>query len=340
MSPLPRSSRTILIALALALVAAAAPGCSATEELSQDSVTEEYGIADDMSNAAPAPGDGIAVQDATLESSAESRQPVDADRMVIRNKTLRLEVESTPDTVERIRALVKTHGGTIQDLQVATDTDEWLYRYDEYGSTTVDGAALRGWVTVRVPSTSFEAFVNGTMELGEVRFQAEDSEDVTQQHVDLTARLANLRAEEERLRTFFDAATDVEDMLAIETELNRVRQEVESLDAQVKYLERQAAMATVTIELTEPRPVVRPTGDDWGFRDAITNGFRAAADVLTFLIALIIGTAPLWITGIVVFLVVRAILRARRKKRAALITTQAAPQYVPQVPEAPDETQV
>ncbi|MHB1136429.1 MAG: DUF4349 domain-containing protein [Coriobacteriia bacterium] len=336
MHTLPRSVRIIMIALALVLVAMTAIGCAIRGESSNDTAAEEYGMTGGVSPAAPVPSDGVA-DEAVGRDSAQNALAPDADRMVIRNKTLRMEVESTPEAVERIRALVKTHGGTIQDLQVATDTDEWLYRYDEYGSAAVDGAALRGWVTVRVPAASFEAFVDGTMGLGEVRFQAEDSEDVTQQHVDLTARLANLRAEEERLRTFFDAAKDVKDMLAIETELNRVRQEIESLDAQVKYLERQAAMATITVELTEPRPVVRPSGDDWGFRDAITNGFRAAADVITFIIAVVIGTAPLWITAIIVLLVVRLVLRARRKKQLA--AAHAAQHAVTQTPDTPADTQ-
>jgi len=329
MSKLPRWFRVSLVAIVAAAVALTALGCSAANESSQDMAVTDSAPA--VGSVAPAPEDMYAEESARGDG-AESVKVADADRMVIRTKTLRLEVQSTTDTLEDIRGLIKTHGGTIQDLQVATDTDEWLYRYDEYGAATSDGAALRGWVTVRVPAASFEPFVDDVIGLGEVRFQAEDSEDVTQQHVDLSARLANLKAEEERLRTFFDSAKDVKDMLAIETELNRVRQEIESLDAQVTYLERQAAMATITIELTEPQPVVRPSGEDWGFRDAVTNGFRAAAGVLTFLIAAIIGSAPLWITGIIAFLVVRAILKARARKRvnthnpAPYAVAQPAPQ--------------
>jgi len=338
MATLPRTSRTVLIALTLTLVAMTAVGCAARSESGNDTAIEEYGVGGAVGTpAAPLPSDGVAAESAARDS-AQGVKSSDTDRMVIRNKTLRLEVESTPDAVERIRSLVKTHSGTIQDMQVATDTDEWLYRHDEYGYATGDGAALRGWVTVRVPADAFEAFVDQAIALGEVRFQAEDTEDVTQQHVDLSARLANLRAEEERLRTFFDAAKDVKDMLAIESELNRVRQEIESLDAQVKFLERQAAMATVTIELTEPRPVVRPAGEDWGFGDAITSGFRGAADVLSFLIAAAIGTAPLWILAIIALLIVRAILKARQKKyrAAAAQAPQATPQ---QSPDAPTDTQ-
>lgn len=264
-----------------------------------------------------------------MQDSAEGQSPVQpapdsagtdptasADRLIIRTQTMRLEVKSTPDAVDEIRDMATQYSAVITDLQVATETDDWLYRYDEYGYAVGDGAALRGWVTVRVPADQLDAFIEDARDLGTVKFQSEGTEDVTQQHIDLSARLENLRAEEQRLRSFFDAANNVQEMLAVEVELNRIRGEIESLDAQVKYLERQAAMATVTIELTEERAVVRPDGEDWGFKDAITDGFRGAANVLTFAIAFIIATAPLWLLGLIVFFVVRLIMRRRRAKHA------------------------
>lgn len=234
----------------------------------------------------------------------------DAERLIIRTKTLRLEVEKTGDAVEEIRDLTRTHSGTISDLEVATDSEEWIHRNTE----NADGAALRGWVTVRVPSDDYEDFVAAVADLGVVKFQSEATSDVTQEHVDLSARLENLRAQEVRLREFFEAATDVEDMLAIEKELGRVRGDIESLDAQVTYLERQAAMATVTIELTEPRAVVRPGGESWGFVDAITTGVRGAAQLLTGLLTALIASAPLLVLGAAVFLVIRAVRRRRRRR--------------------------
>ncbi|MCG6568434.1 DUF4349 domain-containing protein [Tessaracoccus sp. ZS01] len=239
------------------------------------------------------------------------------DRLIIRSKVLRLEVESTPDAVTKIRDLARSHEGTVTDMQVATDTDEWLYRYGEDGAPAGDGSALRGWVTTRVPAETYEDFLAEVAALGVVKFQSEATSDVTQEHVDLSARLDNLRAQEVRLREFFDAAKDVKDMLAIETELSRVRGEIESLDAQVTYLERQAAMATVTIELVEPRAVVSPGGESWGFGEAITDGIRGAAGLLTGLLTLLIATAPVWLVALVLFFPLRAYLRRRAGRRAA-----------------------
>lgn len=232
------------------------------------------------------------------------------DRLIIRTKTMRLEVEKTPDAVEQIRELTRSHSGTVSDMQVATDSEEWIQRPGE----NADGAALRGWVTVRIPSDRYEDFIAASVKLGAVKFQSEATSDVTQEHVDLSARLENLRAQELRLREFFEAAKDVDDMLAVEKELGRIRGEVESLDAQVTYLERQAAMATVTIELTEPRAVVRPGGETWGFVDAITTGIRAAAQLVTGLITFLIATSPLWIVGIALYFPIRKFLRGRRAR--------------------------
>ncbi|MBN1193280.1 MAG: DUF4349 domain-containing protein [Coriobacteriia bacterium] len=325
--------RLSALVLAVLLTAGAVAGCTTAEEATVDEVSRSVG-GSDMAATSPEAVTGEYAEDQSLEAAPASEgTAVETDRMIIRTQTLRLEVESTPDTVEALRELADTHTAVITDLQVATDTGDWLYRYDEYGYAVGDGAALRGWMTVRVPAESLDAFVDATMALGTVKYQAEDTEDVTQEHVDLNARLDNLRAEEVHLRSFFDAASDVQDMLAIEAELNRVRQEIESMDAQVKYLERQAAMATVTIELVEEQEVVRPEGEDWGFKEAITSGFRGAANVLTFAIAFLIATAPLWIFGLVVFFVVRAILMNRRKKRAASVDTfTAAPAEDPTGP--------
>lgn len=329
----PRSNaRWWHIALAVALVLTMVAGCDTSGESEDSAADSDYSRG--VSTGAP---DGYGYDGAVpvADEAQESAGVANGDRLVILTQTLRLEVDDTADSIAAIRALVTKHDGIISDLQVATDTEDELYRYDEYGYQTGSGAALRGWVTVRVPADGFDAFVAAVSDLGTIRYQSEGSQDVTQEHVDLSARLANLRAEEARLREFFDAATDVEDMLAIEVELSRVRGEIESLDAQVKYLERQAAMATITIELVEPKPVVRPEGESWGFVDAITDGVRGAADLMAFAISFIIATAPIWIVALIALLVTRILLRRRKTHHAETPGTTGQPTGVPIVLQDP-----
>lgn len=315
------ATRAAAIAVALALVVALA-GCGAVSEYKQ--VARDAGVATSpqVGGAPEMSGDGVVSNEAYAPSVEGAPAPAgdvakgvaESDRLIVRNKTLRLEVPAVADAVTSIRGIAKKYEGIITNMQVASDTEGPIYRYE--GSPS-DGAALRGWVTVRVPVDKFDAFANDVSAIGTVKYQAESSDDVTQQHVDMKARLDNLRAEEKRLRDFFDKAKNVNEMLAVEQELARVRGEIESLDAQVQYLERQAAMATVTIDLSEPQDLIRPEGETWGFGDAITTGFRGAAVAIKILIVAVIALAPYVAIGIALFYLIRGLVRRRRARKAA-----------------------
>ncbi len=333
----PGAVRLIAVVASLALILGAA-GCGAIDSLtgtraetssSDPSMGAPYLYGDSAKDGggavagAPYADEGVAAQNAVGDVATNV---TDADRLVIRNKALRIEVKKVAEALDQVKAAAKAHDGIITNMQVASDNGSPIFRYADSGVPS-DGAPLLGYVTVRVPADAFAAFVDEVSKIGTVRFQAESSDDVTQQHVDLKARLENLRAQEKRLREFFDAAKNVTEMLAIESELARVRGDIESLDAQVKYLERQAAMATVTIDLSEPQAIVRPDGEDWGFGDAITTGFRGAAGAIQLLIVLTITLSPYALIVAALFFVVRAIIRARRKRVAgsALSATTEEP---------------
>lgn len=319
---LTQCTRPLTLVVAAVLVAGLVAGCAqkAEQSTTNDAIRGVAPASPETAVGSAKSGELAADSAAPQTSGAESATSAATsgqDRMIVRSQTLRLEVVDTAKTVEKLRELASKHSAVITDMQVATDSDQWLYRYDESGMAIGDGAALRGWVTVRVPAESLDGFVEGARAFGTVRYQSENTSDVTEQHVDLTARLDNLRAEEARLRTFFDSAKTVQDMLLVEAELNRVRGEIEAMTAQITYLERQAAMATVTIEITEKQAVVRPEGENWGFRDAITSGIRGAANVITFALAFALATSPLWLVGLLALFIVRGIIRRRRAKRGA-----------------------
>lgn len=243
-------------------------------------------------------------------------QPVPEDevRLIIRTQTLRFEVANTKDAIAAVREIADGQSAIVTNMRMANDDG---YVYDSPAS----GAALRGWLTLRVPVDGIDALVASLAEVGELVYQAETSDDVTQEYVDVSARLENLRAQEQRLRELIAQAANVQETLAVEQELWRVRGEIESLDAQVKYLERQAAMATVTVELTEPGPVV----SDWGFMRSIRDGVRAAVGVLGFLVTFLIASSPLWVLGIIIVTAIRRWRRRKREAAAAALLKQPPP---------------
>lgn len=330
-----RESVRIIAVLAMFTLLAGVAGCGAIDSLTRSgpeasSTTTSMGVPSPGQDAVK--GDSRTVTDAYGEAVPAATNDLavnvpEADRLVIRNKALRIEVKGVTEALDQVKAAAKKHDGVITNMQVASNSGSPIYRSADSGGPT-DGAPLLGYVTVRVPAAAFSAFVDDVSKIGNVKYEAETSDDVTQQHVDLQARLDNLRAEEKRLREFFTAAKNVNEMLAIDQELARVRGEIESLDAQAKYLERQAAMATVTIDLSEPQAIVRPSGQDWGFGEAVTTGFRGAAGAIQLLIVVTITLLPYLVIVAVLAIVVRAIVRARRRNRSAHVGDGAEPPVV------------
>ena len=313
-----RSARLAIVAALLALVLIAT-GCTAFKgsddfasdgaiEPDFDTATQERMVATEDEMLAEA-GEEAAM----APPSSDAASVPSEDRLVIRNYGMRVEVETVETSIDDIRALTDAAGGTITALNVSTDVDGPVYRYEAEG-TLSDGAPLAAYMTVRVPAEKLDGFIADIADLGKVLREYASEQDVTQEHVDLSARLANLQAQEERLRSFFEQATKVEEMLAIEAELGRVRGEIESMQAQIDYLERQAAMATLTIELTEPKAVVRPSGESWGFVESLTTSIRAFVGTINAMIIFSGAILPIAVLALVAFFVIRAVVRRRSRK--------------------------
>ena len=241
------------------------------------------------------------------------------DALVISTAGMGVEVKALDKAVAAIRTLATKYGATISNLSMSAgsgsvptpavlDDPSVQYAVPSPGGATV---------TLRIPSDKLAAAQGEIASLGRVISQTSSQDDVTQQHVDMKARLKNLQAEESRLRTFFLKAKSVSDMLAIEQELARVRGEIESMQAQIVYLERQAALATLTVSLSEPGTLVSPAEGGWGFSAAIRDGVRAAAAVLRGLITTLLAFSPIIALGLVLFALIRALVLRRRKRRAA-----------------------
>ncbi len=324
-------ARTALVALMLAALMVL-PGCALAESIGSRSAggdgstgiaiapsPPEMGAAD---SAAKNSQESLAY-DAAPSTEAQNLTAVGADaaavpsaeRLVVRSMDVRLKVDDVESAAIAVRKAAEKRKGIVVDFQVSTDDGVPVYRPYAEGDALADGTALAGYITVRVPADQLTSFSEEIAGLGKVLRQAENEQDVTQEHVDLKARLVNLQATEARLREFFDKAKNVTEMLAIEQELSRVRGDIESLQAQIAYLERQAAMSTVTIELTGPAPIVQPAGEDWGFAEALRQSLRGFVGTINILIVLAGTLAPLLIIGYLVFLVVRSLVRRRRERR-------------------------
>jgi hypothetical protein len=321
------AGRTWLRITALLLVAAVASmlaGCALVRS------ADEAGSVSTQMGSAPPATDGLVqapskyadAQTANTMASEAAPETVRSgfaptqEQLVIRNGSIRLRVEDIDAVLKRIRVATAAFGGSIDDLQVSSDEGQPVYRPLASGENA-DVVPLAAYATIRVPSKRLEEFTRRVATLGTVMRQSSSQSDVTQQHIDLTARLRNLRAEEARMRDFLKAAKNVKEMLLVEAELSRVRGEIESLQGQLDYMDSQIAYATLSVELAKPAPVVRPTGTDWGFSAALTNGIQGAAGVVRAIITISIAVLPLALVALLAFFAIRAVVRRRSARASA-----------------------
>lgn len=161
------------------------------------------------------------------------------DRLLIRRASLDVEVRDPGQFAERARTLTERLGGFVA-----------------HSSRTGNGDPDDGQVqlVLRIPSDSLDAALDSLGALGKVRARTVFSDDVTEQVVDLEARVTNLRASRDRLRQLVGQATAVADVVAVERELTRVQGELDALEARLEYLRRSVTLAEVTVTA---RPALR-----------------------------------------------------------------------------------
>jgi hypothetical protein len=342
--------RTLATGLALSLCLAlllSVSGCasmfgqqSANNGLSvsDKSVTSGSGAAaPPQTLASPAPG-GVSSERAAGWSAAGKpggSAPQAAVRMVIRNKTMMMEVKDAKAAEKALEKLAAAFGGYITDVSISSfegsppnpATELQAGGASQQQSSSGAVGPFTASAAAKIPAARFEAFLAQVRKLGRVESEQESQQDVTQQNVDLVARIHNLRAEEAQFVRFFDAAKNVREMLDIETQLARVRGEIEQSTAELDLLHQNVAMATLSITMHEPAPVVssgNPQG--WGVVKAFTQAIRNFVDVINLMIMATGALLPFVIILLAIVYVIRWSVRRSASQRRAAATAEAQPE--------------
>jgi hypothetical protein len=233
-----------------------------------------------------------------------------ADRLIIKNGYLTVQVEQVDAAEAALRARAEQLGGYV----VSVNT----YGYDENKSSTL---------TVRVPADQFEAMLSDVEGLArEVISRNVSGDDVTQEYVDLESQLRNEEATRDRLLELLERATRVEDALQVNQALGEVQGRIEIIQGRMKYLSQSAAMSTLTIELQPVPPLPTVIEDDaWQpFRTALSAlselvvFFQALADVLIVIAVWI----PIWLP---IVLLLRWLVRRAARHRPPTPPTPPTP---------------
>ena len=170
------------------------------------------------------------------QAPAQEPAPALANRKLIRNATVELEIVSFDNAVQKITAFANEEHGYV----ATTDSEKQA------------NGKLRGEVVVKVLPENLDRFLQKIRNLGELKNQTLSTEDVTKAYFDTDARLKSAHVMEQRLIDMLKTKTGkVSDLLQVEKELGRVREEIEKMQGELKYWDSQVQFATVTMSLAE-----------------------------------------------------------------------------------------
>ena len=207
-------------------LAAIAAGCASPKKMRKASLAVPRSAASVGYDAAGMP---------TYENGSAPGGDAVRERMLAWKASLSIEVADVTNAALRAVALAEQNGGYLES------------RSDHsYGGTSLK---------LRLPAPAFTNAIGALEALGRVESRSVESEDVTEQYVDVEARLKNRIVLRDRLRKLLDQATDVKDILAIETELNRVQGDVDSMEARIKALKGRVDYAVLDLHLRQKPPV-------------------------------------------------------------------------------------
>jgi hypothetical protein len=238
---------------------------------------------------------------AVANNVATAQTGLPQERLIIRTADLSIVVPDTDVALAAIGRMAEENGGWVVNSSV--------YQYSETAKT--------GNITVRVPAEGFVSATEAIKALATaVQQESITGQDVTEEFVDLTARLGNLEATADRVRAFLDETRNVEEALSVNQELSRLEGEIEVIKGRMQYLSQSAAFSTITVNLTPDelnQPLEIGGWEPQGIaKDAVEALVTAVQFLLSALIWLVIFLLPLALLfGLPLWLLVRW---ARRKR--------------------------
>jgi len=239
------------------------------------------------------------------------------DRKIIRNADLTIEVASTTETQQLISAVAESRGGFV------VNSESKQRENVDPAKRSVDIKLV-----LRVPSNQFGSTVEEIKRLASNLPQVNlTGEDVTEEFIDLEARIKTQKALEAQFLEIMKDARKVQDALEVQRQLAEVRNDIEKTEGRKRFLENRAALSTITVNIQSPTPIaVSSTGFRHTVREAAAESLDIASGIVLFLVRFVIVMIPIALfvflpLGLIILYLTR---RLKRMRLAAALATQTS----------------
>jgi hypothetical protein len=205
------------------------------------------------------------------------------ERKIIRNANLTIEVASPTESQRKIFSAAESHGGFVVTSEMTQQTSEDKSKPE-----------MSVNLVVRVPALQFDQVMEEIRGVANrVVQEKRTGQDVTEEFIDLEARIKNQKALEIQFLEIMKRAGKVEDALEVQRQIADVRTEIEKLEGRKRFLENQASLSTINVTLQTPTQIVNAVGFGHDVRSAFAEGVDVALAIVLFLIRAIIALLPI-----------------------------------------------
>lgn len=233
-----------------------------------------------------------------------------ADRKIIRNAEITIEVPSTTDAQHQVTSIAETHGGFVVTSEAKQRES------NDPAQRTLDIKLV-----VRVPSNQFgRAFDEIKKLAGNTPSENVTSQDVTEDFIDLEARIKTQKALEVQFLEIMRQANKISDALEVQRQIAEVRTDIEKLEGRKRFLENRSSLSTINVNIQTPKPVisVTETGFRQSLREAVSDSISLASDMVLFFARFLIMMAPVTVFVLLPSaLVIRYLIRRAKRMRLA-----------------------
>ncbi|CAM3707485.1 hypothetical protein FSS13T_12380 [Flavobacterium saliperosum S13] len=280
--------RTLFLYLALLLIPMACKEAVSEDRIMSVSATEEA-----VEAALPPHPKEEAMMDADRDASENASSEETTQPKIIKTGNLRFETPNLDESFVHVQKAILKYKATVQNDESGKNYES-VYRN----------------IAIRVPSVSFDAFI-AEVSQGVKHFDRKEmsAQDVTEEYIDVEARLNAKKVLEKRYFELLGKATKVSEMLEIESSLSAVREEIEAKEGRLRFLQSQVAMSTVHLEMYTTNPSESgATASYFGkMGNALKGGFN---NIATFFL----GMLHVW-PFILIFVVGFFFLRRRFRRK-------------------------
>lgn len=240
------------------------------------------------------------------ESAGSESEPEKLEGKLIRNATVVVQVVDVGDATKRVREVVSEYGGYVGDSDIQH----------------AEGSATRAILTVRLPSKRYEDFIDllQSSDFGKLIQATETTEDVTEEWIDIDARMRTLTEQREELRKQLSRAPDLSTYAQLQREIQQVQQQIEQAKGRLQYLNNKVTYSTIKLELKlkdDVSTLIRQEreAESWSAQGTVGKAWAACRRILQFAASVAIWFAfliPCWgPVGVFLWITIRRQRKAR-----------------------------